>query len=205
MSAHRLTFISLPVEAMEALLACSVRDASRWAGIELTPFIQAECWLWQIRSEQIRQNPAAADWFAKLALIDGAVIGHGGFHGPPDGRGMVEVGYSVDPPHRRRGHARSILAALLERARHDPAGAVVRATISPANTASLSTIGPFGFAHAGQQWDDNDGLELIFELDVYRASDTAIAAPTSTGPGQGDVPAQCQGPLASSRHHTGGR
>ena len=56
MSAHRLTFISLPVEAMEALLAGSVRDASRWAGIELTPFIQAECWLWQIRSEQIRRN-----------------------------------------------------------------------------------------------------------------------------------------------------
>lgn len=184
MIAPDVTFMSLPVEAMEALLVGDVRDASRLARVELTPFIEAECWLWQIRSGQIRQDPAAADWVAKLALVDGAVVGHGGFHGPPDRRGMVEVAYSVDPIYRRRGHARSILAALLERACADPAVHVVRATISPANTASLATIGPFGFTHEGHQWDEDDGLELVFELDIDRSTtdvSTPVSAPTRPG------------------------
>jgi RimJ/RimL family protein N-acetyltransferase len=39
----------------------------------------------------------------------------------------------------------------------------VRASISPDNNASLATLRPFGFRHIGEQWDDEDGLELLFE------------------------------------------
>jgi hypothetical protein len=39
----------------------------------------------------------------------------------------------------------------------------VRATISPTNQASLATIAGFGFVENGEQWDEEDGLELIFE------------------------------------------
>ena len=44
-----------------------------------------------------------------------------------------------------------------------PEVSVVRASISPANEASLATLRPFGFEPAGQQWDEEDGLELLFE------------------------------------------
>jgi len=40
---------------------------------------------------------------------------------------------------------------------------VVRASISPDNVASLATIAGFGFVRAGEQWDAEDGLELLFE------------------------------------------
>ena len=37
-------------------------------------------------------------------------------------------------------------------------------SISPDNEASLATINGFGFVHVGEQWDEEDGTELIFEL-----------------------------------------
>ena len=43
---------------------------------------------------------------------------------------------------------------------------VVRASISPDNVASLSTLAPFRFILVGHQWDEEDGLELLFELAV---------------------------------------
>ena len=45
----------------------------------------------------------------------------------------------------------------------EPPWRVVRASISPDNEASLATIAGFGFVQVGEQWDDQDGLELLFE------------------------------------------
>ncbi|MDX6265171.1 MAG: hypothetical protein QOH84_6859, partial [Kribbellaceae bacterium] len=89
--------------------------------------------------------------------------GHGGYHGPPDENGMVEVGYTVDAQYRRQGYAKAILTALIERAAAEPGVTTVRASISPTNAASLATIAGFGFLEAGEQWDEEDGLELLFE------------------------------------------
>jgi GNAT superfamily N-acetyltransferase len=90
-------------------------------------------------------------------------VGHAGFHGPPDEAGMVEIGYVVVPEYRRRGYARAALTELLRRAAADPSVSVVRATVAPDNVASLATLAPFGFTHVGEQWDEEDGRELIYE------------------------------------------
>jgi RimJ/RimL family protein N-acetyltransferase len=79
---------------------------------------------------------------------------------------MVEVGYSVDPRHRRQGHGRQMLTELVRRARIEPPVRTVRASISPDNVASLAIVSGFGFLQVGEQWDDEDGLELIFEYSV---------------------------------------
>jgi [ribosomal protein S5]-alanine N-acetyltransferase len=160
--------VRLPLEALDALLAGDLEAASRVAGVQLTPYILEHGWLWEIRADQVRRDPAAADWVARAAVIDGVVVGHAGFHGPPDSTGMVEVAYSVDPVHRRRGYARAMLAAALSWAGEDPAVRTVRASISPENAASLATLRPFGFAQVGEQWDEEDGLELLFERPVER-------------------------------------
>ena len=89
-----------------------------------------------------------------------------GFHGPPNGDGMVEVGYGIDPAFRRRGYARAALLLMLERARAHPDVRTFRATVSPENTASLGLIAQLPFVEVGEQWDDEDGLETIFELEV---------------------------------------
>jgi RimJ/RimL family protein N-acetyltransferase len=79
---------------------------------------------------------------------------------------MVEVGYAVDPALRRRGYARAALEALIARARREPEAVVLRATVSPTNAASLALIHQFDFLEVGEQWDDEDGLEIIYEMPV---------------------------------------
>jgi len=160
-----IRFVKLPPAALDALIAGDLPAAGAAAGHPLSDYLGSERWLWEIRRKQLARDPASAEWIARAAVAEpgGAVVGHGGFHGPPDADGMVEVAYSVDPAYRRRGYARAILTALLERARAEPAVRVVRASISPDNAASLATIAGFGFAQVGEQWDEDDGLELLFE------------------------------------------
>lgn len=160
----------IPVVAMSALLAGDLAAAREISGLPLTPFFAAEGarFLWQYRIEQIAREPGAQRWVARAAVdvASGQVVGHAGFHGPPDGAGMVEVGYSTDPELRRRGYATAMLSALLTWAAQEPPIRIVRASISPDNVASLATVARFGFTRAGEQWDEDDGLELIFERPV---------------------------------------
>jgi RimJ/RimL family protein N-acetyltransferase len=159
-----IRFVQLSPAAMTALIDGDLAAAGAAAGHPLSPYLVSESWLWEIRREQIARDPASAPWVARVVVAEpeGVVVGHGGFHGPPDAEGTVEVAYSVDPVYRRRGYARAILAALLQRADADPAVHAVRASIRPDNTASLATIAGFGFRKAGEQWDEEDGLEVVF-------------------------------------------
>lgn len=159
-----IRFLKLSPATLAALIAGDLDAASDAAGHPLTPFLVDEKWLWEIRLDDIRRNPAAADWIAAAAIAEpaGAVVGHGGFHGPPDDDGVVEVAYSVDPGYRRRGYAKEILATLLRRVDADPAVTAVRASIRPDNTGSRATIAGFGFKKIGEQWDPVDGLEDVF-------------------------------------------
>ena len=42
----------------------------------------------------------------------------------------------------------------------------MRASVSPGNAASLSLIAGYGFTQVGEQWDEEDGLELVYERDA---------------------------------------
>jgi RimJ/RimL family protein N-acetyltransferase len=91
-------------------------------------------------------------------------VGRAGFHGPPDPSGMVEVGYAVDPVYRRLGYARAALEQMLQRAAREPSVHTVRASVRPDNEASLRLVMQYGFVEVGEQWDEEDGLEAIFEV-----------------------------------------
>ncbi|MEV0054007.1 GNAT family N-acetyltransferase [Saccharopolyspora shandongensis] len=165
---QRVRFVELADRSMTALLAGDLPAAGVTAGVGLSEYFVTDRakWLWRMRLGQMAANPAQARWMVRFAVVgaDGSVVGHCGFHGPPDAAGMVEIGYSVAPEFRRRGYARAMLVELLRRAAAEPAVETVRATISPDNAASLATIAGFGFAEVGEQWDDEDGLETIFEV-----------------------------------------
>jgi len=163
-SVPEIRFVQLSPAALAALVAGDLAAASAAAGTPLTDYLVSESWLWRIRLEQIERDPASAEWIARAAVAepDGVVVGHGGFHGPPDESGTVEVAYSVDPAHRRRGYAKAMLASLVQRARDEPSVRAVRASIRPDNTGSLATIAGFGFKKVGEQWDAEDGLELVY-------------------------------------------
>jgi RimJ/RimL family protein N-acetyltransferase len=162
---HQIELVRLKVAALEALVGGELDAASAAAGVRLPPCFLDDAWLWRIWLDQATEDPGCLHWIARAAVdvATGDVVGHVGFHGPPDERGMVEVAYSVDPARRRQGYARALLRTALAWATAEPEVLVVRASISPDNEASLATIRPFGFEPVGEQWDDEDGLELLFE------------------------------------------
>lgn len=157
---------------MSALLAGDLSGAGREAGISLTEYFMTDSarWLWQFRLDQMAADPGHARWMVRQAVVGdgGLVVGHAGFHGPPDEAGMVEIGYSVAPDFRRQGYGRSALVELLRLAGAEPTVTTVRAAIGPDNVASLATISGFGFVQVGEQWDEEDGLELVFEVPACR-------------------------------------
>lgn len=165
--------IQVPPDVLERLANGDLAGANLAASrhepqLSLAPYLVApECRsVWQRRHRQIAGDPYAAAWVTRLVLDakSGDIVGRAGFHGPPDGVGMVEIGYAIDPAHRRRGYARAALEALLDAAARERSVRVVRATIQPDNTASRALVDQYGFVDVGVQWDEEDGEETIFEL-----------------------------------------
>ena len=166
----RVRIVHLSPEALAALAAGDLDAAAALTGLPLTPYTVSDerIGVWQRRATQVVEQPEDLPWVTGV-LVDedtGDVVGGAGFHAAPDADGMVEVGYGVDPEFRRRGYARAALLLMIERARQDPSVHVFRVTVSPANTASLGLVAQLPFVEVGEQWDDEDGLETIFELDV---------------------------------------
>lgn len=160
-------FVELSGSVLTALLDEDLQGAGAEAGVALTEYFLADRakWVWWYRLQQLASG-AGTEWLTRAVVADpgDVVVGYAGFHGPPDEAHMVEIGYSVDPGHRRQGYARSILAELMRRAAAETGVRTVRVTVSPENSASLGVISGFGFVEVGQQWDDEDGLELILEV-----------------------------------------
>jgi RimJ/RimL family protein N-acetyltransferase len=130
-------------------------------------FVGSECrGVWQMRSRQVEEDPASAEWVTGVIWDQPQqiAVGRAGYHAPPDASGMVEIGYAVDPAYRRRGYARAALEALLQRAAHEPQVRVVRVSIAPDNIASFRLASQYGFVEVGEQWDPEDGLEIIYEV-----------------------------------------
>lgn len=122
--------------------------------------------VWRRRSDQAEVDPAGAGWVTGIVFDEDRrlAVGRAGFHGPPDAEGVVEIGYAVDPAQRRRGYARAALEALLRRAGQEPAVRAVRVSIRPDNLPSYGLAMQYGFVRIGEQWDDEDGLEIIYEV-----------------------------------------
>jgi RimJ/RimL family protein N-acetyltransferase len=125
----------------------------------------------QFRIADLELDPAAQPWLGRSIVLTGSdgtrrIIGSAGFHAPPGDDGRVEIGYRVDPEHRRQGVATEVARALFDWARAQGVDRF-RAAVAPDNAASLAVIGQFGFEQVGVQIDDIDGEELIFELDGW--------------------------------------
>ena len=126
----------------------------------------------RLRVEQMRDDAEAQKWLVRALVlrVDGSpMIGHAGFHGPPGVNGLkkpavVEIGYGVFPPFRGRGYATEAAAALIGWARPQPGVDGFVASVAPDNDPSLAIVRKLGFVESGEQWDDEDGLELVFEL-----------------------------------------
>ncbi|MGW1678697.1 GNAT family N-acetyltransferase [Saccharopolyspora sp. NPDC002376] len=154
--------------AFQALLQGDLAAANAASPVPLSAHFAGPEWrgLWRMRSRQVEQDPASAAWVTGVIWDERRqlAVGRAGYHGPPDASGMVEIGYAVDPDHRRCGYARAALESLLQRAAREPQVSTVRVTISPDNLPSYRLASQYGFVEVGEQWDDEDGLEIIYEV-----------------------------------------
>ncbi len=164
----RVRVVHLGGSVFDALADGDLHRANAVSPVPLSPYFAGPDWrgVWRMRSQQLRQDPASAAWVTGVIwdTRQQVAVGRAGYHGPPDTAGLVEIGYAVDPAYRRRGYARAALEALLHRAATDEAVRTVRVTIAPENTASSDLAAQYGFAAVGEQWDDEDGLELVYEI-----------------------------------------
>lgn len=161
-----LRFVQVPREAMGAIESGDVALAAKLTGLDLPGYYATERPKRQFgrRYHQLADTPGDAHWVTRLVVGEqDGVVGHAGWHGAPDETGTAELAYTTVREHRRKGYATRMLAGLLAWAEQEPDVVTVRATIAPDNEASLATAAKFGFVKTGEQWDDEDGLELIFE------------------------------------------
>jgi RimJ/RimL family protein N-acetyltransferase len=164
--------VHLDGPTFRALARGDLAAANTTSPVPLSDYFAGPDWrgVWLMRSKQVDDDPACAAWVTGVIWDDQRqlAVGRAGYHGPPDEAGMVEIGYAVEPKHRRHGYARAALEALLQRAADEPQVRTVRVTISPDNLASSELASQYGFSEVGQQWDDEDGLEIIYERAALR-------------------------------------
>jgi RimJ/RimL family protein N-acetyltransferase len=144
----------LPAAAAAALPG-SREEVVRQLGVELSPdWPQAD--LLDILPAHARRSSDQICW-GIWVIVDRAealVVGDAGFHGPPLEDGSVELGFSVVPSHRRRGHASAAAAALASWAANQPGVVAVVAGCDPQNEASARTLARAGFRRTGG--DENE-------------------------------------------------
>ena len=104
----------------------------------------------------VRERPEDS-WGTQLFFDDedGALVGMGGFTGPPVD-GTAELGYAIAPARQGRGLATAVVAVLLGRAREAGLEQVIAHTL-PEENASTSVLVKNGFVRAGEAHDPDEG------------------------------------------------
>jgi len=99
-------------------------------------------------------------WRFGFAVVDRqqrSVIGAGGYKGPPDPMGMVEIAYGVVPSFQGQGYATEIARALCEYAVENGSVRLLRAHTMPEPNASTKVLKKNGFEFVGEVDDPEDG------------------------------------------------
>jgi RimJ/RimL family protein N-acetyltransferase len=114
-----------------------------------------------------RADPSETCWYVWYAVLRvaaggrGSLLGTGGYLGPPDTDGVVEIGYSVSRAWRGKGFAGEIVDGLVAQAFSDGRVSRILAHTARENAASQRVIERAGFRPAGP-CPDRDQLQ--FEL-----------------------------------------
>jgi ribosomal-protein-alanine N-acetyltransferase len=106
------------------------------------------------------------DWFSYLIIAPATttVIGLGGFTGPPTD-GSVEIGYSIAPAYRGRGHATEAARRWLDIATARGVTSVCAHTLAEENP-STGVLRRLGFRRTAELTDPEVGAVWRWELTV---------------------------------------
>lgn len=120
------------------------------------------------RVPQVKADPSSNKWFVRFIVLSESreIIGSTSFHGVPDDVGMMEIGIGIEEKFWGNGFATEALLGMWRWVCNEPNVKTLRYTVSPSNTPSVRIIQKFGFHHLGQQMDEIDGPEDIYEMSV---------------------------------------
>jgi RimJ/RimL family protein N-acetyltransferase len=120
------------------------------------------------RVPQVLDDASVNKWFFRWMVERDSkvIVGSLSFHGPPDQQGMLEIGLSVHEKFQRKGYGREALIGMWMWASEQPGVKLFRYTVGPHNTASVELVRGMGFTYVGQQIDEEDGPEDIYEMSV---------------------------------------
>jgi ribosomal-protein-alanine N-acetyltransferase len=159
-----MELVTLPPGLLRLIEAGEIAELESPLGARI-PAGWAEAIPASVRLEQLSADPSEEPWLVRAMVLRAPrrVVGSVGFHAPPDGRGRVEIGYDIVATERRKGYAREGIQGLAAWAFATGRVHICAASISPDNLPSLALVRSLGFRQVGQQIDDVDGLELVFE------------------------------------------
>lgn len=120
--------------------------------------------------DRLTANPGEAGWHGWVFIMrwaddaPGRLVGNGGFYGPPDDRGTVEVGYSMLPSFREQGLATEAVQGLAGWAFSQPGVTGIRAHTKVSGTASRRVLEKSGFVLSGEVSDPEAGPLAVYIL-----------------------------------------
>lgn len=167
-SSARLELVSVGLDFVRAALTGRIEEAERIAGVRLPQGWERDAAsALRYRLAQMEVDPSTRPWLLRLIVIraTGEMAGYINFHAPPGKEGWVEIGYQIRPEFRRRGYAIEAAYAMFRWAGAQGVERL-RASVSPDNAPSLAMVEKMGFGRTGEQWDEVDGLEYVFEASL---------------------------------------
>ena len=164
---ERLELVAMNPDAIRHLIEGDRDKAERAQGLHMPEEFPTQddiAGFLSIQLHRMETNPGRRDWMVRLMVTrNKEVIGHCGFHGPPEVIGRAEIGYTVFTKHRGQGFAKEAARALVGWALSH-GETEVYASVSPDNAPSLAVVSSLGFKQVGTQDDEVDGLELVFAV-----------------------------------------
>jgi [ribosomal protein S5]-alanine N-acetyltransferase len=154
-----------------AALAGRREEAARMLGAELPDEFpsRGETGFLGLRLRQMREDDRFQTWCPHAVVLGGQMIGHAGYHGPPGVNSArnpdaVEFGYKIFAPYRGHGYATQAAMMLMDMAEQRAGIRHFVLSVGPKNEPSLAIVRKLGFVRTGERMDEEDGLELVFEL-----------------------------------------
>jgi len=124
----------------------------------------------QFARDRLSRQPEIFGWWTALFVLaePRTICGMGGFTGPPDADGVVEIGYSIAPSLRGRGLATAAARELVRSAFADARVNWVRAHTLAQHNPSTLVLEKVGFRKIGELIDPAEHPDPIWRWRLDR-------------------------------------